>query len=193
MNPRPPRQPPRLANWVLDRFGVAASNEGLMGDLTEEYASGRSGLWYWKQTMAAVIVTVSRTVRREPLLVIRALVVECLYFFLATQAFYKPTAYWLWSKWGRTYWPAVWALGLLICGLGGWVVARTDRAHAAAMVSLCWAIGWGASLVWLLYLHFQTPSHPSASDIALNSINQLAFLACGLLSAGVPPAVRRTH
>jgi hypothetical protein len=53
--------------------------------------------------------------------------------------------------------------------------------------------GWGASVVWLLFRDFQTPSHPSASDVALNSITQFAFLASGLLSAAAPPAVPRTH
>jgi hypothetical protein len=46
------RRPPRLASLLLERF--APGNEALHGDLDEEFSSGRSSVWYWRQVMAAI-------------------------------------------------------------------------------------------------------------------------------------------
>lgn len=46
--------PPRLALWLLDRFGPG--DEGLTGDLLEELDRGRSRAWFWRQAAAAIIL-----------------------------------------------------------------------------------------------------------------------------------------
>jgi hypothetical protein len=43
------RQPPRLAKWLVEIFASGYRRDALVGDLFEEYAQGRSELWYWKQ------------------------------------------------------------------------------------------------------------------------------------------------
>jgi len=45
------RDPPRAAAWLLDRF--VGENQALVGDLLEEYRTGRTGLWYCKQAVIA--------------------------------------------------------------------------------------------------------------------------------------------
>lgn len=45
------RTPPRLAVAFLTRFGP--NDDGLVGDLIEEFEAGRSRLWFWKQVMLA--------------------------------------------------------------------------------------------------------------------------------------------
>jgi hypothetical protein len=50
------RNPPRLASWLLDKLGYLRQNAGLGGDLLEEFHSGRSHAWFWRQT-AVVIAT----------------------------------------------------------------------------------------------------------------------------------------
>lgn len=46
-----PRTPPRLAVALLNRFGP--DDDGLTGDLIEEFEAGRSRLWFWKQAVLA--------------------------------------------------------------------------------------------------------------------------------------------
>ncbi len=52
-----PTTPPRLATMLLHRV---VSNDALAGDLQEEYQSGRSALWYWRQVLAALVIAALR-------------------------------------------------------------------------------------------------------------------------------------
>ena len=53
--------PPRLAMLLLDR--LAPPDEELAGDLVEEYQSGRSRAWFWRQVLIAIAVGAARSAR----------------------------------------------------------------------------------------------------------------------------------
>jgi len=53
--------PPRLAMLLLDR--LAPPDEELAGDLVEEYQSGRSRVWFWRQVLIAIAVGAARSAR----------------------------------------------------------------------------------------------------------------------------------
>lgn len=59
--------PPRLARWLLERFGTASRLHSLVGDLAEEYANGRSGAWYWHQALGTVALDFVRSLRTHSL------------------------------------------------------------------------------------------------------------------------------
>jgi hypothetical protein len=46
-------EPPSLATWMLDHAIPGGRDEGLAGDLLEEFRAGRSEGWYWRQTLSA--------------------------------------------------------------------------------------------------------------------------------------------
>ncbi len=61
--------PPRLATWMLEHLTSCDRDEALAGDLLEEYCGGRSDGWYWRQVVAACVVSWLRSLRaRMPLL-----------------------------------------------------------------------------------------------------------------------------
>lgn len=60
-----PRRPPVLAQALLE--WVDPANDALHGDLLEEFAAGRSRLWYWRQVLAAAGIAVSRPVHAHGL------------------------------------------------------------------------------------------------------------------------------
>lgn len=56
------REPPRLAAWLLRRIATGARSEPLLGDLHEEYQTGRTSAWYWRETIVALLVFTRRDV-----------------------------------------------------------------------------------------------------------------------------------
>jgi preprotein translocase subunit SecY len=51
-------RPPVLATWLLEH--AARGNHALVGDLFEEYRRRRSSVWYWRQVLTVVVVSLSR-------------------------------------------------------------------------------------------------------------------------------------
>jgi hypothetical protein len=48
-----------LATWMLEHVTFGSPNESLSGDLLEEFQSGRTAGWYWRQALAAIAITLS--------------------------------------------------------------------------------------------------------------------------------------
>lgn len=58
--------PPRLALALLQR--AAGDNEALVGDVLEQFAARPSRLWFWRQALLAVVVSLRRRdVDKRPL------------------------------------------------------------------------------------------------------------------------------
>jgi len=58
-----PKQPPKMATWILKQFGSGSHIEELLGDLAEQYARTGNVFCYWRQTLKAVPITFMREVR----------------------------------------------------------------------------------------------------------------------------------
>ena len=66
--------PPVIATWILEHLTPGHRNDALSGDLLEEFLSGRSANWYWRQVLAAIATASFREVRtHSPLLIFAAL------------------------------------------------------------------------------------------------------------------------
>lgn len=74
--------PPRVATVLLRC--LMPGEEALAGDLQEEYRSGRSRSWYWRQVGAAIAMDAWRDIRRQNLSALRAITVAlAVYYALA--------------------------------------------------------------------------------------------------------------
>lgn len=49
-----PTEPPSIATWMLHHLLAGENREVLAGDLIEEFRSGRSDTWYWRQVLTAI-------------------------------------------------------------------------------------------------------------------------------------------
>jgi hypothetical protein len=58
-------KPPRVPAWMLEHFKTGGSNEALAGDLVEEFRSGRSNIWYWRQVLAALLIGWLKNIREH--------------------------------------------------------------------------------------------------------------------------------
>jgi hypothetical protein len=135
-------RPPAVATWLLEHLQSSPSNDSLAGDLFEEYGHGRSRLWYWKQVLAAIVVSACREIAAHPVLALRAIVVGwAVWYFYAVAvipALIVPLARRILpTAWAMTSSPFVitwWALWAPIYAVSGWAVARLHRPHRIAMV-----------------------------------------------------------
>ena len=142
--------PPRLATWLLQRFARGPRGESLLGDLLEQYQQKRSPAWYWRQSLTAMVASTTRDVAAHKLLAVRAVAIG----YLASALISLPVHWlgeitrvsingWLAVSGHYSFWPVFLsgplAVTVLECVAGaaiGGIVARLDRAHAAAMVCL---------------------------------------------------------
>ena len=178
----------KLAIWLLNRFGVLERNESLAGDLLEERASGRSVLWLWRQTIAAIADSVAGELRGHWVLALRAIA----------------TGWALNLGWGRVVWAMDrHGMGLTLVGAGyllelfglftfvvwpaliGWIVARTH--HRSVAMVLAWAGCTAAWTIWHLIANYTALHHsPFANqwivDLELNAWFVLSTLVGGILT-----------
>jgi len=62
---------------LMERLLSAPNHDALIGDLVEQYAGRQSRLWFWRQSIMAIVLDATRTIRDHKFLAVRALVVGC--------------------------------------------------------------------------------------------------------------------
>ncbi len=77
--PVPSREfPGRAATWLLERLGSAVRFDPLIGDLVEQFAAGRSRLWFWRHAAGALGIHVLEALRTHAPSFISAVLAGCL-------------------------------------------------------------------------------------------------------------------
>lgn len=108
--------PPLLASWMLEQFTFGYRNEAMAGDLFEEFRSGRSRGWYWRQVLGAIAICLCRAAREHGVMALFALLWSMLApaWLLAVAGFEQHAD--LNSRFYRMDWPwsTVCDLGLLL-------------------------------------------------------------------------------
>ena len=138
------RRPPALANWLLARFGSV--DDALVGDLYQEWSSGRSSAWFWHQTLSAIACAAVREIRCRPRQTCTALLLgwsTAAVVFLAGDTIADGLAglIWGWNRqnayvdhqWGRFYVGAV-LVAFGAPALSAWLVARLHRKTPAILI-----------------------------------------------------------
>jgi hypothetical protein len=64
-------EPPALATWLLEHIRFSSTHDALAGDLHEDFRRRRSVAWYWRQVLAAILVSFGNEVRTHRVLAIR--------------------------------------------------------------------------------------------------------------------------
>ncbi len=140
------RQPPALANWLLNRF-TSCTSTALQGDLEEEYQTGRSSAWYRRQVVVAIVTGSVKDIRAHRFLALRAVAtgwIVLLLFFACGDFFAETLARHAWN-WNRrldgygsgVWWPfhiAATIVSYSGFSISAWAVARSHGAHAMPMV-----------------------------------------------------------
>lgn len=138
------RQPPALANWLLARF--VAVEDALVGDIYQEWSTGRSTAWFWQQTLSAISCATIRAIRHRPWRACTALLLGwsvSAVAFLGGDTIADGLAGLIWGwnrqdayvdgRWGPFY---VGAILVAFSGpaLSAWLVARLHRRNPAMLL-----------------------------------------------------------
>ena len=136
------RSSPAVARWLLSSFGCSPKNDAILGDLDEQFQNGRSGGWYWRQALTAIVTGLWHEITAHKLLAIRAVVLA--WGLLAVAAIvFKP----VFARLIEAIRPVsdLGAVLTLVLGIAissitgagiGWVVARLHRPFQRAAVML---------------------------------------------------------
>ena len=179
-------RPPSLATKLLESFVPQRTSEALLGDLIEQYESGRSRRWYWRQVILALVISAGGEARTRKLQAIRAVIVgylcgASLCYFTTSVAgkFVGPYtvvgAYLLFLP-----------LAFISAAISGWILSRT---HSRPMVLIfaifCVIASVVALAVYALFPHDRVPIPRIVVVLATDFIiAPIGVLAGGLL---VPP------
>jgi hypothetical protein len=148
-------RPPSLATWLLQRFDV---NDSVVGDLVERFQRRPSVVWYWRQTLTTISVTLRHDIWTHRLLAVRALAIGWAAPWLLLAMLRTPVRN-LSSLIGKPIWNwtiengfdgvrILWFGGLggvggpvfltilVVFATTGWIVGRFHRTHHAALVTL---------------------------------------------------------
>ena len=138
------RKMPALATALLLRFGP--QDDSFVGDLAEEYSGGRSRSWYWRQVLAAIVLSSVRHINAHPLRTAMAVATgwaTALLLFTRGDRVAGVLAAWLWG-WDRqaayqtgVWWPfyiTAWMVSYAGFIVSAVVVARVYRRQAGPML-----------------------------------------------------------
>jgi hypothetical protein len=170
-------KPPALAAWLLEhaRFGTT---DVIVGDLLEQFHSGRSPAWYWRQALVAIVAGCAGEVRRHRALAARAILVtwavNCGALLLGREVMIE-----LSMRHFLAYNPqlAMWAICFL-GGLGsGLIVALLNSGHRNAMLLTGAAALLGWALTAIVFLKPGSVQHPLLQFVGATFAVYLVVLA----------------
>ena len=141
-----PSRPPKLATFLMER--LAGCEPILLGDLEEEYRSGRSRWWYWREALHVVVWSLVGAIRSHPIQFLRAiaaLVIANDVAAFALSALSLPSLVmrlmpgWIYGRY-QVYTLASIALSFPITTIATWSMARLHpnvRVPATLVVVMC--------------------------------------------------------
>ena len=194
--------PPGMATWLLKHLGCAADNDAVMGDLAERYSNGKSGVWYWRQVVVAIVESAFNDIRHHKLLALRALIIGWGIFYPLGALSFDALAFaekrwspeWVysaitaWTPWWNQkqftglYWNSDLVVGsLMMLAIGtipGWIVAKIHRPHQRSLLLLF------SATVLMSWINYAWTA--SASDIGASPYWEAYFwMNNSLQAAGV--------
>jgi len=151
---------------MLKHFGSGPDNDALLGDLAEQYLQKDSAMWYWRQAMKAIPVSLFKEIRGHKRIAARALLTGwAMWILFVTWIFPLVSPFFFGVSFGvdlmhprqpiQVAWSVLWApvlgqaslarpfsyvfavaLPLLAWAVCGWLVARFHREQQTSVVLL---------------------------------------------------------
>jgi hypothetical protein len=142
---------------MLKHFGSGSDNDALLGDLDEQYAEKNSALWYWRQTLGAIVVSFFKEIWGHKWIAGRGLLTGWAVWmiFLTMIPLHVPMGFFFSHRYFGELVVNDTALPLLVGMLCGWLVALLHRKQGTAVV-LLFATSFillNPPLLWKIVVH----------------------------------------
>jgi hypothetical protein len=188
------RRPPVVASWLLTH--LTNPDEGLVGDLTEEYQRRASRVWYWRQVAIAIGVGFVRGVWTHRLETLQAVLTGFAALPVLGRIVISPTLAFLSSVTGQTFSmpPGSWENSLMWFGAILWfiaalctgrLIARLHPSQRATMVlaNVLFLISWQ---IPELHRHItNAATHSRYTGYLFNHAASILMMATGILLGGL--------
>ena len=181
------RRSPAIATFLMEKLGSDPRNDQIVGDLIEQYVRGRSRFWFWRQVVAAIVMSFFHQIRSHWLLALSAVLTGwCVWSILNTGLTVGLDA--LVNPW-ETRLPTLagliwWTTWLANRAISGWIIGRFYGKGRVAFVLLFsfTVFVWKAKIFQLpFYLDYEWPLR-----LILNTHEDVRFLPA-LLSIILAP------
>jgi hypothetical protein len=184
---------PRAAIWLLERLG-GSRFEPLIGDLVEQFASGRSRFWLWRQTAGALANRFLAVLRTHALSFSSAVLAGCALNWLwqfgcsfAFQSVYVNLAAvkqhpWAFGAFARLAgMQANMAAEYALCFTSAWLVTRIHRAHQRAVLLVFTAVIIAQSLPSIAQPMDGAPDSSFVVSLTTHVVLTVLRVACTLI------------
>jgi hypothetical protein len=192
------RLPPRPATWLLERFGSESRMDPLIGDLAEQFAGGRSRVWYWQEATGALGLDLIRALRTHALSFVAAIfigwIATSLWESCVSQAFHP--LYTSLADVSRHPGTSAALLGVAGLQLNGildcvltfgtvWMVTRVHRAHQRAVLAAFVAVLTAPSVPQIARLMSDAVTHNRLPNELVPILVPTCLQAVFTLAAGL--------
>jgi hypothetical protein len=187
------RQPPRIATWMLKHFGSGPDNDMLLGDLAEQYQRTGKAMWYWRQALKAIPVSLFKEIRAHKWIAASAILTGWVVLIICELMLPDLMRKFYYFRVAGYHVPYFWGIvpSLLSGGLSGWVIGRFHRSQRTGVllfaVSVIFMDLWwfAESFVFFYYGGRARYADPFANDSSLFlSVSLLGILLGGGLLFG---------
>ena len=199
------RQPPRLATALLCR--LADPTETVLGDLVEQFQSGKSTLWYWRQVVSVIAQKVVGDIRQSPAIVVGVMATGPILTAIAPSMitalqriivfdpwlFVRGFGWFYLNGYGlpRSMATHPWWIATALYVLLGWCVGRISQSRQAAAVSMFASSIFISDVLLLVIVHLTT--HSVDYNLTQLIVFTLVILPLATLTSGLSAGLRSSN
>jgi MFS family permease len=171
--------PPAIATALLERLVPTRTSVGLIGDLIEQRRNGRSRIWYWQQTIIALLTSAYRAVREHKVQTVSAIVIG---YACGASLFYFSTAGAARFVDGYKAYLVFLPLGFLSAAISGWILSRTHPRPMLLVFAMFCVVGSGVAFA--VYAVFPLDRLPLLELLFFAALDLVVWPA-GVLAGGL--------
>jgi hypothetical protein len=187
-----------FATWMLEHLTFGSPNAALSGDLLEEFQSGSSTSWYWRQVLSAIAVAAMSKSRTYALPLLFSAGWSVLYpvWWLSIAANHLTQIFF--EQWSAHDWPystalngigqTIPAITFVWLGLVLYLMLRAERSHPVSRLRLFASLSISLNVLILASIGLWLPLNRAKAHLSYVAGKEF-FLSSHLIAISIPLAL----